>query len=496
MQRRDRLFVITAGVLAFFLLSGFGLFHHKKYETPITKDTLQPDKILFDRAIRNIEHGDYEAARLTLNTLINTYDTSEYLAKAKLAIADSWFREGGTHGLAQAEAEYKDFILFYPNMEEAAESQYKVCNIHYKQMDKADRDNAQGQRAEDECRQVMVAFPNSKFVGQAQQMLRNVQEVLADKEFKTGDYYHQRGSFPAAANRLSFVTQQYPLYSGSDQALWELADAYKHMGERFENQRAAALTKLVRDYPLSPHLEDAKEMLTAMKRPVPEADPAAYARMKYELEHRSRPGIIHRTISPFETRPDTFLAAKSGAPAMESLRPPVPVSVPAVAAGGQNGISDVSASQVVTNTEAIDKEPEARLNLQPAAATGTAQPAATGNAQPAAPETATALAGTSPQGTGEQKASVSSNGQPLAALSTTPATPPTEALPTNHPPTKAQLKLYKKAQEKAAKQAKKNNAKPAAATPAQPGSTTPDATTPGTTTPAATATPQPAAARQ
>src|ERR1700691_5345092 len=161
MQRRYKLLVITVGGLPFFLLSGFGLFHRKKYEKPITKDTLQPDKILFDRAIKNIEHGDYEAARLTLNTLINTYDTSEYLAKAKLAIADSWFREGGSHGLAQAEAEYKDFILFYPNMEEAPESQYKVCEIHYKQMEKADRDSAQATRAEDECRQVMKQFPNA-----------------------------------------------------------------------------------------------------------------------------------------------------------------------------------------------------------------------------------------------------------------------------------------------------------------------------------------------
>src|ERR1700732_2845608 len=191
------------------LLSSCGLRRHP-YQNPITKDTQQPDKVLFDKAINDLEHSKYEISRLTLQTLINTYDTSEFLAKAKLAIADSWYREGGAHGLAQAEAEYKDFILFYPQMEESAESQFKVCNIHYKQMDKADRDNAQGMRAEDECRQVMVQFPNSKFVAQAQQMLRNTQEVLADKEFRTGDFYHHRGSFPAAANRLSYLSQQYP----------------------------------------------------------------------------------------------------------------------------------------------------------------------------------------------------------------------------------------------------------------------------------------------
>ena len=75
------------------LLSGC---RKKKYENPITKDTQQPDKVLFDKSVADIERGRYEVARLTLQTLINTYDTSEYLAKAKLAIADSWFREGGS----------------------------------------------------------------------------------------------------------------------------------------------------------------------------------------------------------------------------------------------------------------------------------------------------------------------------------------------------------------------------------------------------------------
>src|ERR1700680_3115845 len=165
------------------LLSGCGI-RRKKYENPITKDTQQPDKVLFDKAINDLEHSKYEISRLTLQTLINTYDTSEFLAKAKLAIADSWYREGGAHGLAQAEAEYKDFILFYPTMEEAAESQYKVCDIHYRQMEKADRDDAQGQRTADECRQLLVQFPNSKFAPEAQQKMREIQEVLADAEFR------------------------------------------------------------------------------------------------------------------------------------------------------------------------------------------------------------------------------------------------------------------------------------------------------------------------
>ena len=36
---------------------------HKKYDTPITKNTQQPDKVLFDQAMHDIEHGRYDNAR-------------------------------------------------------------------------------------------------------------------------------------------------------------------------------------------------------------------------------------------------------------------------------------------------------------------------------------------------------------------------------------------------------------------------------------------------
>ena len=356
------------------LLSSCGLKRHP-YDNPITKDTQQPDKVLFDKAINDIEHSRFEIARITLNTLINTYDTSEYLAKSKLAVADSWYREGGAHGLAQAEAEYKDFILFYPQMEEAAEAQEKVCDIHFKQMEKADRDSTQARRAEEECRQLLVQFPNSKFADGARQKLLQVQEVLAESEFRVGALYHSKGSFPAAANRFQGLADQFPLYSRADDALWDAADAYQRMGDRFENQQVTDLTRIVKDYPLSAHADEAKDKLRAMNRPVPEADPAALARMQYELENRKKAGMLGNALGVFGQHPDTRMAAKSGAPNMEGLKPGIPVSVPPATGTGAPGTNTVGAevsAAVVTDTKTLDNSPDARANPpgQNAAAAG------------------------------------------------------------------------------------------------------------------------------
>ncbi len=78
--------------------------------------TPQPDKALLDNALAQIDRGEYEGARRTLNLMINSYPNSDYLPGAKLAIVDSWLREGGSEGAAQAQAELADFIRFYPNL--------------------------------------------------------------------------------------------------------------------------------------------------------------------------------------------------------------------------------------------------------------------------------------------------------------------------------------------------------------------------------------------
>src|SRR4051812_21837623 len=343
-QKRAILLALAVGLLS----SCF----HKKYETPITKNTQQPDKVLFDQAVKDIEHGRYEVARISLQTLMNTYESSEYLAKAKLAIADSWFREAGPNGLAQAEAEYKDFILFYPTMEEAAEAQARVCDIHYKQMDKSDRDWTQTLRAETECRQLVTQFPNSKFVPPTLQKLRNIQESLAEHEFVVGNFYYKREMNPAAANRLTALVDQYPLFSKAGESLFEAGDAYSKMGPRFRRQAGEEFAKIVRNYPLSDRSEDAKKRLEELELPVPHPDPAALDREKREQASYHHPGIMSRSMGLLKSGPDVSHAAQFGQPTMTNPRPTIPASIPVVnntadtAAGAGTGNMDVSAQQI------------------------------------------------------------------------------------------------------------------------------------------------------
>jgi outer membrane protein assembly factor BamD len=198
-----------------------------KNAAPTTEDTsAAPDKILYDRAQVDIRKGRHEVGRLNLQTLINTYPDSEYLAKAKLAIADSYYKEGGTANLAQAIAGYKDFIVFFPFLPEAPYAQIQVAMTHFKGMEKPDRDRTEARAAEDEFQIFLAQYPKDPLVPKAEQHLRAVQEVLAAGEYRIGCSY-LKNDRRAAAGRLLSVTKRYPLYSRSDEALWMLGDVFE-----------------------------------------------------------------------------------------------------------------------------------------------------------------------------------------------------------------------------------------------------------------------------
>jgi outer membrane protein assembly factor BamD len=258
------------------------IFHKKKKVDKSTSvdNNAQPDKVLYDKAMDDIKHGHQEVGRLNMQTLINTYPDSEYLAKAKLAIADSFYKEGGTANMTQAVQGYKDFIVFFPFLPEAGYAQLQVAMAHYRQMEKPDRDRTQAHEAEDEFQTFISKYPNDPLLPKAEQHLRDVQEVLAEGDFRIGYYYYVKGDKRAAESRLKAVANRYPLYSKSDRALWMLGDIWQSTEKK--ELAAPYYARIVRNYPLSPLVSDAKSRLKTLGASIPQADPQAVAWMTAE----------------------------------------------------------------------------------------------------------------------------------------------------------------------------------------------------------------------
>jgi outer membrane protein assembly factor BamD len=315
-------FVLMSGLLIFLSATQADaqILHRRKKVNKSTSvdNTAEPDKVLYDRALDNIKHGRHEVGRLNLQTLINTYPDSEYLAKAKLAIADSYFKEGGTANMTQAIQGYKDFIVFFPFLPEAAYAQMQVAMAHYRQMEKPDRDRTHARDAEEEFQTFLQKYPKDPLVPKAEQRLRDVQELLAEGDFRIGNFYYIKGDRRAAAARLLSLTKRYPLYSRSDRALWMLGDIFDK-GERKEIA-ATYYAQIVRNYPLSGYVSSAKTKLTDLKVPIPQPDPQAVAWMTAEQNApRARTPLYRRPLSLVKSGPSDELqaSAKSGKPNLE-----------------------------------------------------------------------------------------------------------------------------------------------------------------------------------
>ncbi len=401
--------IVLLGVLAFTAACGT----NKKVNNPLADvNSKQPDKVLFDRAMDAMKHNRFDVSRLTLQTLINTYPDSEYIARAKLAIADSWYAEGGSTSLAQAEIEYKDFITFFPNVPEAAEAQLKIANIHYQEMEKPDRDYTHAERAEEEYRQLIQQFPDSKLVPEAKQRLREVQEVIAEREFRVGRFYYIRESYPAAIARLRSLVDKYPLYSKADEALYLLGQSYENeiatvrshptcsagpghppgctpedmkarMIEQFTKDAGDAYSRILTRYPVMDRADDARARLAALHQPIPRPTKAALAQNKAEEDSRTGSSTLANVMRNFGHHPSVADAAKVGDP---TLVDPTPVAASEVVQRAARVATDnASADNNTASVETLNgtpppNEPTPRSDT---AGTDAAAPPASGDASAA-----------------------------------------------------------------------------------------------------------------
>jgi outer membrane protein assembly factor BamD len=263
----------------------------------------QPDIVLYRKATNEINHARYEVGRLTLQTLINTYPDSEYLSRAKLEIANSYFSEGGVSGLTQAEAEYKDFITFFPTAPEAPEAQYRVGMAHFRLMAKADRDQTEAKLADAEFKEFLLKYPDSPLITRVKGRLRQTQEVLAEGDYYTANYYYTHGAYLAARSRFQEIVDNYPNFSGGDAALYYEGQSLERL--RRAKEASPYYAHVITDFPLSPLVPQAKARLTALKQPIPRPTRAMLARAEADATHHPQRDWLSKLGGLVASAPDT-----------------------------------------------------------------------------------------------------------------------------------------------------------------------------------------------
>lgn len=92
--------------------------------------------------------------------------------------------------------------------------------------DMADRDQKAAKDSFDAFKELVSRFPDSKYSEDARQRMAYMVNTLARSELNVARYYHKRGAYVAAINRLQAAIQDFQGAPATQDALTLLADCY------------------------------------------------------------------------------------------------------------------------------------------------------------------------------------------------------------------------------------------------------------------------------
>lgn len=255
----------------------FGGGDSDKYEELTSTVAPGRDRVLFEDAAKEVRRGNHEVGRLLFTTIINTYPDSAFLPLAKLAIADSFYLEGGTSSLIQAAAAYQDWLTFFPTDPLADAAMLKVAEAEMRQMGLPDREIPHARKAEQRLKALLQQYPQTRLKDVVQDRLWQVQENLGMHDKSVGDFYldarYNKGrnggsGLKGAQSRYKEVVDKYPCFSYMDEVLYKLA--YTYQLEEEPDEAAKYYLQIVQKYPDSQFTEKAKEQLSIIGVPIPE----------------------------------------------------------------------------------------------------------------------------------------------------------------------------------------------------------------------------------
>ena len=233
------------------------------------------DEIVWAAGQKAVEKKDWESARQYFRRLIDAFPQSEHQPDARIALADSYFEEGGTASYVLAVSSYREFLTLYPQHPRSDYAQFRAGESYFKQKNTPDRDQTATEQALEEYQRLLDLYPQSSWVEPAREKIRECRQTLARSHHMVGYFYQKtRKSWRSAIGRYETILSDYPDYEKVDEVLFRLGECLGFAG-RYAEARPR-LAQLQSEFPDSPFAAEAKKLEASFPpAAVPAAAPAA-----------------------------------------------------------------------------------------------------------------------------------------------------------------------------------------------------------------------------
>ncbi len=226
--------------------------------------TPQPDQFLFEKGMEALAKNKWLTAREYFKQVNETYVQSPLRPDAKLGVGDTYLGEGGSASLVLAINEFREFLTFYPLNRRADYAQYKLGYAHFRQMRGAPRDQTETRAAIKEFDAFVVKYPNSAYLAEVREKLREAKDRIAEAEFRVGRFYYQQAKFyPAAIARFNAILKDDPEFTGRDSVYFYLGEALLKV--KLDAQALPYYEKIVKEFGKSEYLDESRKRIAELK---------------------------------------------------------------------------------------------------------------------------------------------------------------------------------------------------------------------------------------
>lgn len=221
------------------------------------------DQVIWEAGQKALQKKQWDNARQHFRRIIDGFPSSEYGPTARIALADTYFEEGGTGNYILSVGAYREFLTLYPSHPRSDYAQYQAAESFYRQRNGPDRDQTPTLKALDEFQRLVDVYPNSPHAEKGRERIMELRQNLARAEFNAGYFYQRtRQACRAAIARYEGILTEYPDYKRLDDVLLRLAECLDLSGRGAEAQ--PHLARLLSEYPESEHAEKAKELMAGL----------------------------------------------------------------------------------------------------------------------------------------------------------------------------------------------------------------------------------------